>query len=159
VNVGRWDDPGPSMIVRADDGGREAVRVRSMRGCQAATCAGNADRPGLARPLLAAVLTVGGELAIWLGGDAANHPLAGALVTPVVTLPVAVRRRYPGLVGTAVPVFAAVNFMLWHGPQRRRWSPLTSENRAWRGRREAAVLCTTPTEDKARRRFAAVSID
>jgi signal transduction histidine kinase len=66
---------------------------------------------------LAALLTVGGELAIWLGGDAANHPLAGALVTPVVAGSVAVRRRYPALIGTAVPVFAAVNFMLWHGPQ------------------------------------------
>jgi signal transduction histidine kinase len=66
---------------------------------------------------LAAVLTVGGELAIWLGGDAAHHPLAGAVVTPVVTGSVALRRRYPALIGTAVPVFAAVNFMLWQGPQ------------------------------------------
>jgi signal transduction histidine kinase len=66
---------------------------------------------------LAAALTAGGELAIWLGGDAADHPLAGALVTAVVAGSVALRRRHPALIGTAVPVFAAVNFMLWQGPQ------------------------------------------
>jgi signal transduction histidine kinase len=66
---------------------------------------------------LAAALTAGGELAIWLGGDAANHPLAGALVTAVVAGSVALRRRHPALIGAAVPVFAAVNFMLWQGPQ------------------------------------------
>ena len=67
--------------------------------------------------LLAVVLTAGAWLDIWLGGDAAAHPLIGAAVAAVVTGSVAVRRRHPALVGTAVPVFAAANFAIWHGPQ------------------------------------------
>ena len=42
--------------------------------------------------------------------DAAHHRIAAALVAAVVTGSVAVRRRYPALVGTAVPIFAAFNF-------------------------------------------------
>jgi signal transduction histidine kinase len=66
---------------------------------------------------LAILLTVVAELDAWLGSDAAHHRLASALATPVITASIAVRRRYPALVGTAVPVFAAFNFALWHGPQ------------------------------------------
>jgi signal transduction histidine kinase len=67
--------------------------------------------------LLAAVLTAGALLDAWRGGDAAPHRLATALVASVVTASIAVRRRYPALVGTAVPLFAAANYALWTGPQ------------------------------------------
>jgi len=66
---------------------------------------------------LAVLLTVGAEGAIWLGDDAPHQTIVAALVAPVVTASVAVRRRYPTLVGTGVPLFAALNFALWHGPQ------------------------------------------
>ena len=56
---------------------------------------------------LAALLTVGSELAIWLGGDVARHRLGAALIAPAIMAPIAVRRRYPTLVGTAVPVVSA----------------------------------------------------
>jgi signal transduction histidine kinase len=67
--------------------------------------------------LLAVVLTAGALIDAWRGGDAAHHRIATAVVAAVVTASVAVRRRHPALVGTAVPVFAAVNFAVWTGPQ------------------------------------------
>ena len=62
---------------------------------------------------LAALLTVGAELAIWLGGDATHHRLGVALVAPAFMGSLAVRRRYPALVGTAVPVVGAFEHALW----------------------------------------------
>jgi signal transduction histidine kinase len=62
---------------------------------------------------LAVLLTVGAQLAIWLGSDAAHHRLGAALVAPAITAPIAVRRRFPALVGTAVPLVAAVDHDLW----------------------------------------------
>ena len=68
--------------------------------------------------LLAVVLTAWGALIdAWLGHDAAHHRIATALVATLVTGSVAIRRRYPALVGTVVPIFAAANFAVWHGPQ------------------------------------------
>jgi signal transduction histidine kinase len=62
---------------------------------------------------LAALLSVGAQLAIWLGSDAAHHRLGAALLAPAITAPIAVRRRYPALVGTAVPLVAAFDHDLW----------------------------------------------
>jgi signal transduction histidine kinase len=62
---------------------------------------------------LAAVLTVGAQLAIWLGSDAAHHRFGAALVALAITAPIAARRRYPALVGTAVSLLAAVDHSLW----------------------------------------------
>ena len=62
---------------------------------------------------LAALLSVGAQLAIWLGSDAAHHRLGAALVAPAITAAIAVRRRYPTLVGTAVPLVAAFDHDLW----------------------------------------------
>jgi signal transduction histidine kinase len=69
------------------------------------------DRP------LAALLTVGAQLEIWLGSDAGHHRLAAALIAPAVTASLAVRRRYPTLVGTAVPVLMTFELALWGDPQ------------------------------------------
>jgi signal transduction histidine kinase len=63
--------------------------------------------------VLAAVLTVGAQLAIWLGTDAAQNRLAGALVALAITAPIAVRRRYPTLVGIGVPLLSALDHNLW----------------------------------------------
>lgn len=62
---------------------------------------------------LAAVLTVGAELAIWLGSDASDGRLGAAVVAPAITVPIALRRRYPTLVGTGVPLVAALDHYLW----------------------------------------------
>jgi signal transduction histidine kinase len=62
---------------------------------------------------LAALLTLGAELAIWVGGDASDHRLGAALVAPVLTAPIAVRRRYPTLVGAGVPVVSAFAHTFW----------------------------------------------
>jgi signal transduction histidine kinase len=66
---------------------------------------------------LAALLTVGAELQVWLGGSAGHHRVAAALVAPAVTASVAVRRRYPTLVGIGVPVLTAFELALWGDPQ------------------------------------------
>jgi signal transduction histidine kinase len=73
-------------------------------------------RPDVVRldQLLAAVLTVGAELAIWVGSDAPHHRLGAALLGLGMTAPIAVRRRYPTLVGTAVPVLGAFDHALWN---------------------------------------------
>ena len=63
--------------------------------------------------VLAAVLTVGAQLAIWLGSDVTHHRLGAALVALAITAPIAVRRRYPTLVGIGVPVLAALDHDIW----------------------------------------------
>ena len=65
--------------------------------------------------ILAVLLTVGAELAIWLGNDAAHHRLGAALIAPAMMAPIAVRRLYPTLVGTAVPALGAFQIGLWGG--------------------------------------------
>jgi signal transduction histidine kinase len=62
---------------------------------------------------LAVLLTVGAQLAIWLGRDASHHRLGAAVVAAAITAPIAVRRRYPTLVGSGVPVLAALDHDLW----------------------------------------------
>lgn len=62
---------------------------------------------------LALVLAVGAELAIWVGGDASGHRLAAALLAPALTAPIAVRRRYPTLVGAGVPALGAFAHAFW----------------------------------------------
>jgi signal transduction histidine kinase len=57
--------------------------------------------------LLAVVLTLLAEIAILRGADAADHPLGAALTAPLMTVPIAFRRRQPLLVGTLVPVVGA----------------------------------------------------
>jgi signal transduction histidine kinase len=62
---------------------------------------------------LAVLLTVGGQLAVWLAGEPLSHRLPEALVAAAVTAPVAVRRRHPTAVGIGVPLLSAAQFALW----------------------------------------------
>lgn len=64
--------------------------------------------------VLAALLTAGAQVEIWIGGDAQQHRAWAALFAAAIMAPVAVRRRYPALVGTAVPVLAAFDHALWN---------------------------------------------
>ena len=63
---------------------------------------------------LAAAVTVATQLGVWLGSDAADHRLAAAVLAAVITVPIAVRRRFPLLVGVAVPSVSAVDHALWN---------------------------------------------
>ena len=65
---------------------------------------------------LAVLLTIVGELEIWLGSSAGKHQVGAALITPVLTASIAFRRRYPMLVGVGVPVVMASEFAFWAGP-------------------------------------------
>jgi signal transduction histidine kinase len=62
---------------------------------------------------LAIVLTISALLAIWLGGDAPHHKLPALLLAPAMTLPIAVRRRYPFFVGVVVPAAGAIDHAFW----------------------------------------------
>jgi len=63
---------------------------------------------------VAVVTGVGAELAIWLGNDASHHRVGAALIAPAITAPIAVRRRYPALVGSGVAALGAVDHALWN---------------------------------------------
>ena len=67
--------------------------------------------------ILAGVLTLAAELQVWLGNIATHHWLAAALIAPAITVPIAVRRRYPTLVGTGVPALAAIQLGFLGDPQ------------------------------------------
>ena len=62
---------------------------------------------------LAIVLTVSALLAIWFGGDAPHHKLPASLLAPAMTIPIAVRRRYPFFAGVVVPTAAAIDHAFW----------------------------------------------
>jgi signal transduction histidine kinase len=66
---------------------------------------------------VAVVATVVAQIEIWFGNEVHHHRLWGALIVNVPTLSIAVRRRYPALVGTLVPVFAASQHALNRDPQ------------------------------------------
>ena len=70
--------------------------------------------PLLVDRLLAVLLTVLTQLAIWAGHDAEGHRLGAALAAAAMTLPIAVRRRYPFLVGTLVPTVGACGHGAWN---------------------------------------------
>jgi signal transduction histidine kinase len=63
--------------------------------------------------LIAVVLTLLAEGAILLGSDAADHRLGAALTAPLMTVPIAFRRRRPLLAGIVVPVTGAFASALW----------------------------------------------
>jgi signal transduction histidine kinase len=65
----------------------------------------------------AVVLSVVAEIEIWLGSEVHSHKLWGSIVVLVPTLSIAVRRRYPVLIGTLVPVFAALQHAIGRDPQ------------------------------------------
>jgi signal transduction histidine kinase len=63
--------------------------------------------------VLAVVLTAIALGGILLGSDASEHRLGAALMAPLMTAPIAFRRRWPFVVGTLVPVVGAFDHMLW----------------------------------------------
>ncbi len=63
--------------------------------------------------LLALVLLLDALLGALVGGDSGTHRVALALLAPIMTLPIAVRRRYPLLVGAGIPVLGAFAHGLW----------------------------------------------
>ncbi len=78
---------------------------------------GSAVASGRLDFVLACVLIVGAELAIWVGGDGAGHDVRAALIAPLILGPIAVRRRYPALVGAGAPLLAGLEHAVWGGLQ------------------------------------------
>jgi signal transduction histidine kinase len=67
--------------------------------------------------MLAALLTLSLELEVWLGSGAVHERLVTALVGPLVTAAVAVRRRFPTIAGVTGGVLVAVVAAFWGPPQ------------------------------------------
>jgi signal transduction histidine kinase len=63
--------------------------------------------------VLAAAATVLSQLEIWLGGGLVASRVGLSVVALAMTAPVAMRRRYPALVGTAVPAIGAFVHAYW----------------------------------------------
>ena len=57
------------------------------------------------------------QLEIWYSSEATGHRVEFALVAPLITAPIAVRRHWPTLVGVAVPVLAAAQYASGRDPQ------------------------------------------
>ncbi len=66
---------------------------------------------------LAALLTVAAQLEVWLGSGAGPHRVVAAFVALIATASVAVRRRYPTLVGSVVPMLYSLELAFWSDPQ------------------------------------------
>jgi signal transduction histidine kinase len=66
---------------------------------------------------LAVTLFVAAELQVWLTDAAGAHRTVAALLAPVVTATVAVRRRHPALAGIAAQAAVAVSFAFWSDTQ------------------------------------------
>jgi len=62
---------------------------------------------------LAALLTAGALLEIWLGGDGGDHRIATTLLAFCTIAPIGLRRRWPTLVGAGVPVLAAFDHQVF----------------------------------------------
>jgi signal transduction histidine kinase len=69
----------------------------------------------------AAVLTIGLELEVWLGRAVAGARLPVALLGPLVTAAVAVRRRYPAGVGLLAGAVALLLAAVWKPPSVICW--------------------------------------
>jgi signal transduction histidine kinase len=92
--------PLPSTVVAMD---RALAQVRRLW-----------PAPPTVDGVLAAVLAAVAELELWRGGDFADHRTAGMLLALATTAAVAVRRRYPLLVGAGVPVGGAFIHAFWN---------------------------------------------
>jgi len=66
---------------------------------------------------LAGVLLLAAELQIWLTGSAGGPRAVAAILAPVITATVAIRRRYPALAGIAAQATIAIAFALWSDTQ------------------------------------------
>jgi signal transduction histidine kinase len=100
-------------IGRGDDDRRARALYLQVVHAQLARLRGVRLDPVKVDWTLAVLLTVGAQLAIWLGSDASHHRLGAAVVAAAITAPIAVRRRYPTLVGAGVPVLASLDHELW----------------------------------------------
>ena len=67
--------------------------------------------------MVAALLTLSLELEVWLGSGAVHERLVTALLGPLVTAAVAVRRLYPTIAGVSAGVLVA--FVAASGGRRR----------------------------------------
>jgi signal transduction histidine kinase len=66
---------------------------------------------------LAAILLVAAELQVWLTDTAGDHRNVAALVAPVLTATVAIRRHHPAFAGIVAQVSIAVAFAVWSDTQ------------------------------------------
>src|SRR4051794_16674899 len=119
--VSRLADLGISRSADLSTRARSPARLTRMSHA-ARTVVGVRGRLAAKRPhvdpvtvdrVLAVILTSIALGGILLGNDASAHRLGAALMAPLMTVPIAFRRRWPFVVGTVVPVVGAFDHMLW----------------------------------------------
>jgi len=86
--------------------------LMTMRGCRSSVSVVRIDLRRL-DVAVAVATTVAVELETWMTADAQGHRAAVAALGPLVTVGVAVRRRYPMLVGVVAGVLAVVMQTFW----------------------------------------------
>jgi hypothetical protein len=64
---------------------------------------------------IAVVLTLLAQWDIWSGSGSAAHRVGAAAVALAITAPIAVRRRWPAVVGTVVPALATFEYAILSG--------------------------------------------
>jgi signal transduction histidine kinase len=106
ARIARSADDRPPLAVYLQHVLSRLARLRSL-----------VPDPVKADRILAIVLTVAGELEIWAGNEVHEHRLWGAIAFPLMTLPLAFRRRYPLAVGAGVAVLAALDHATGRDPQ------------------------------------------
>ena len=65
--------------------------------------------------ILAAVFTVLSQWAVWAGDGGVAHRLGESALSLAITVPIAMRRRWPTLVGTMVPAVSTVEYAAFGG--------------------------------------------
>jgi signal transduction histidine kinase len=113
ASTGRLIFRGPSIDRTADDSATRSVYLLVMR--LVVPRALPRFDPLKVDRVLAVVLTVLAQVEVWLGSG--DHRLAAACVSFVATASIAVRRRFPTLVGTVVPLLFAIQIGFWGDPQ------------------------------------------
>jgi signal transduction histidine kinase len=104
-------------IVRpADDKRASSVYLRAVRTYLRRLAGARLD-PLTVDRALAVVLTLAAEAQVWLGSTATHQRVVPALVSPVVTASVAVRRRYPASVGVGAVAAMALQLSVWGDAQ------------------------------------------
>jgi hypothetical protein len=79
----------------------------------------------------AVVFTVLAQWEIWSGSGSALHRLGASALALAITVPIAVRRRWPAVVGTVVPSLTTLEYAIFGGSSIRwrtssRSTPLRS---------------------------------
>src|SRR5690349_5611211 len=91
--------------------GRDTVRLVGLRLARLRLAPERIDQ------VVAGVLFLVGQLEIWLTGDAGSYQVVAALMSPILAICVAFRRRWPLEAGIVAQGTVALTFTFWQDTQ------------------------------------------